>query len=55
MIFLVVSDFETLSKLSKSGHSGALRIDFKLGCNLGVFNTAIYGKIVSCSFKSVEQ
>ena len=25
------------------------------GINLGVFNTAIYGKIVQCSFKSFEQ
>ena len=25
-----------------------------MGLNLGVFNTAIYGKIVWCSFKSFE-
>ena len=27
----------------------------KLGVKLGVFNTAIYGKIVRCSFNSFEQ
>ena len=52
----IVSDFEALFKRCKrSGHSGSLWIAFRWGLNLGVFNIAIYGKIVEISFKSFEQ
>ena len=41
--------------MQKSGHSGSLLITYKWSCNLGMFNTAIYGKTVRCSFKSFER
>ena len=41
--------------MQKKRNSGWFWIAFKWGLNLGVFNTAIYGKIVQCFFKSFEQ
>ena len=41
--------------IQKKRTSGSLWTAFKWGLNLGVFNIAIYGKIVWCSFKSSEQ
>ena len=53
--FLVVNDFKTLFKWCKrSGHSESLWIAFQWGLHIGVFNTAIYGKNLWCSFHSFE-
>ena len=41
--------------MKRSEYSGSFWSAFKWALNLGVFNIAIYGKIVQCSFKSFEQ